>query len=60
VVIEQYEYEPQNEYVMNTNEIQFKEVHIENEYYPYIHLKGENAIDKPVSKVRLNILFFQV
>jgi hypothetical protein len=45
---------------MNTNEIQFKEVHIENEYYPCIHLKGENAIDKPVSKVRLNILFFQV
>ena len=60
VVIEQYEYEPQNEYVTNTNEIQFKEVHIENEYYPCIHLKGENAIDKPVSKVRLNILFFQV
>lgn len=60
VVIEQYEYDPQNEYVMNTNEIQFKEVHIENEYYPCIHLKGENAIDKPVSKVRLNILFFQV
>ena len=60
VVIEQYEYEPQNEYVRNENEIQFKEVHIENEYYPCIHLKGENAIDKPVSKVRLNILFFQV
>lgn len=60
MVIEQYEYEPQNEYVTNTNEIQFKEVHIENEYYPCIHLKGDNAIDKPVSKVRLNILFFQV
>ena len=60
VVIEQYEYEPQNEYVTNTDEIQFKQVHIENEYYPCIHLKGKNAIDKPVSKVRLNILFFQV
>lgn len=60
VVIEQYEYEPQNEYVANTDEIQFKQVYIENEYYPCIHLKGENAIDKPVCKVRLNILFFQV
>lgn len=60
VIIEQYEYKPQNEYVTNTDEIQFKQVHIENEYYPCIHLKGENAIDKPVCKVRLNILFFQV
>ena len=60
VIIEQYEYEPQNEYVMNSDEIQFKWVRIENEYFPCIQLKWSNAIDKPVSKVRLNILFFQI
>lgn len=60
IIIEQYEYVPQNEYVMNYDEIKFKQVHIEWEYYPCIQLKGANAIDKPVSKVRLNVLFFQI
>ena len=60
IIIEQYEYEPQNEYVMNYDEIKFKQVHIEWEYYPCVQLKGANAIDKPVSKVRLNVLFFQI
>ena len=60
VIIEQYEYEPQNEYVTNSDEIQFKWVRIENEYFPCIQLKWSNAIDKPVSKVRLNVLFFQI
>ena len=60
IIIEQYEYELQNEYVMNSDEIKFKQVSIDSEYYPCIQLKGDNAIDKPVSKVRLNILFFQI
>lgn len=60
VIIEQYEYEPQNEYVRNVDEIKFREEHIEKEFYPCIQLKGDNAIDKPVAKVRLNILFFQI
>lgn len=60
IVIEQYEYEPQNEYVRNIDEIKFKEVNIEKEYFPCIQLLWENAIDKPVSKVRLHILFFQI
>lgn len=60
IIIEQYEYEPQNEYVMNSDEIKFKQVSIEREYYPCICLNGKNAIDKPVSKVRLNVLFFQI
>lgn len=59
IIIEQYEYEPQNEYVTNTDEIKFREEYIENEFYPSIQLKWENAIDKPVAKVRLNVLFFQ-
>lgn len=60
IIIEQYEYEPQNEYVMNSDEILFKQVRIEWEYYPCIQLKWRNAIDKPVCKVRLNVLFFQI
>ena len=60
IIIEQYEYEPQNEYVMNTNEIKFREEYIETEFYPSIQLLGSNAIDKPVAKVRLNVLFFQI
>ncbi len=60
IIIEQYEYEPQNEYVANTDEIKFREEHIENEFYPSIQLEGTNAIDKPVAKVRVNVLFFQI
>jgi hypothetical protein len=59
IIIEQYEYEPQNEYVANIDEIKFREEHIENEFYPTIQLKWVNAIDKPVAKVRLKVLFFQ-
>ena len=60
IIIEQYEYEPQNEYVMNSDRIWFKREHIDEEYYPCIQLNWSNAIDKPVSKVRLNVLFFQI
>jgi hypothetical protein len=60
VILEQYEYEPQNEYVLNRDEIQIKEVHLEWQYFPMIRLYSENAMDKPVAKVRLNILFFQI
>jgi hypothetical protein len=45
---------------MNSDEIKFKQEHIDEGYYPCIQLRGSNAIDKPVSKVRLNVLFFQI
>lgn len=60
VILEQYEYDPQNEYVLNQDEIQIKELHLEWQYFPMIKLYSENAMDKPVAKVRLNILFFQI
>lgn len=59
-IIEQYEYEPQNEYVVNENKILIKSRHLEGSYVPEIQLEASNAIDKPVSKVRLTILFFQI
>lgn len=59
-VLEQYEYEPQNEYIVNENKIKISERYISGEYIPEIQLEASNAIDKPVSKVRLTILFFQI
>lgn len=59
-ILEQYEYEPQNEYVVNENKILIKEQHINQRYIPEIQLEASNAIDKPVSKVRLTVLFFQI
>ena len=60
IVIEQYEYEPQNEYVANENKIQIKSMYLSWKYIPEIQLEWLNAIDKPVSKVRLTVLFFQI
>lgn len=60
IVIEQYEYEPQNEYVANENKIQIKNMYLSWKYIPEIQLEWLNAIDKPVSKVRLTVLFFQI
>jgi hypothetical protein len=59
-ILEQYEYEPQNEYVVNENKILIKEQYINQKYIPEIQLEASNAIDKPVSKVRLTVLFFQI
>lgn len=59
-ILEQYEYEPQNEYVANENKIIIKDQHLWGKYIPEIQLESYNAIDKPVSKVRLTILFFQI
>lgn len=60
VILEQYEYDPKNEYVLNQDEIKINQVHLEWQYFPMIKLYSENAMDKPVAKVRLNILFFQI
>lgn len=60
IIIEQYEYEPQNEYVVNENKIQIKQEYLSWKYIPEIQLESSNAIDKPVCKVRLTILFFQI
>lgn len=59
-ILEQYEYEPQNEYVANENKILIKEQHIYQKYIPEIQLYSTNAMDKPVAKVRLTVLFFQI
>lgn len=60
IILEQYEYEPQNEYVMNQDEIKIMETYIRWKYIPNIQLEASNMIDKPVSKVRLTVLFFQI
>lgn len=60
-IIEKYEYEPQNEYVQNIDEIKIKQMYIKDEgYIPEIQLLWSNAIDKPVSKVKLYVLFFKI
>lgn len=58
-IIEQYEYEPQNEYVANQDEIKIKTKNIDDRYSPEFQLYSTNSMDKPVSKVKLTVLFFQ-
>lgn len=60
-VLEWYEYEPQNEYVKNKNEVKIKQIYIKDEWYiPEFQLYGENVFDLPVSKVKLFALFFRI
>lgn len=59
-VIETYEFEPQNEYVRNKNEIKIRKIYTDEYYIPEFQLYGSNAIDKPVAKVKLSSLFFQI
>lgn len=59
-VIESYEYEPQNEYVRNKNEVKIRRIYTDEYYIPEFQLYGSNAIDKPVAKVKLQSLFFQI
>ena len=59
-ILEQYEYEPQNEYVYNEDQIIIYQKHLSQGYRPEIQLISSNALDKPVSKVRLTVLFFQI
>lgn len=59
-IIEKFEYEPQNEYVMNKDEVKISKVYIEDWFVPEIQLLWSNAIDKPVAKVKLYVLFFKI
>lgn len=59
-IIEKIHYEPQNERCLNQDTEIFYTKHISDVYNPMIQLIGENGIDKPVAKVEIDILFFQL
>ena len=60
IMIKKIDYIPQNEYAIDESSFEITQEHIEGEYIPMIQLKGSNAIDQPVAKVHINILFFQL
>jgi hypothetical protein len=45
---------------MNKDEVKISKVYIEDWFVPEIQLLGSNAIDKPVAKVKLYVLFFKI
>lgn len=60
LIIESRKYFPQNEYVANYDEFNIKEEFIDGEYIPVYQLLSTNAIDTPVAKIELCVLFFQI
>ena len=60
LIIESKKYYPQNEYVANYDEFNIKEEYVEDGYIPIHQLLSTNAIDTPVAKIELCVLFFQI
>ena len=61
-IIEKKEFIPQNEYVLleKDNPIDFKIQFVDKEYIPEVKIRSSNGVNKPVCKVEIDVLFFQI